>query len=44
MFLIIYAHPDSKSFNHAVLEQVKNTLEKRKKYLRKVEHIANNLK
>jgi len=29
MHLIIYAHPDSKSFNHAVLEQVTNTLEKK---------------
>jgi len=29
MYLIIYAHPDSKSFNHAVLEQVKSTLEKK---------------
>jgi NAD(P)H dehydrogenase (quinone) len=29
MYLIIYAHPDSKSFNHAMLEQVKSTLEKK---------------
>ena len=29
MFLIIYAHPDEKSFNYAVLEQVKSALEKR---------------
>ena len=29
MYLIIYAHPDEKSFNHAVLEQVKDTLEKK---------------
>ena len=29
MFLIIYAHPDPKSFNHAVLEQVISTLEKK---------------
>lgn len=29
MYLLIYAHPDSKSFNHAVLEQVKNTLERK---------------
>ncbi len=31
MQLIIYAHPDEKSFNHAVLETVKNTFEKNKK-------------
>ena len=29
MYLIIYAHPDSKSFNHAMLEQVKSTLERK---------------
>lgn len=29
MHLIIYAHPDEKSFNHAVLEQVKSALEKK---------------
>lgn len=29
MYLIIYAHPDSNSFNHAVLAQVKNALEKK---------------
>ena len=29
MYLIIYAHPDSKSFNHAMLETVKSNFEKR---------------
>lgn len=27
MYVIIYAHPDEKSFNHAILEKVKATLE-----------------
>ena len=31
MQLIIYAHPDKQSFNHAVLETVKNTFEKNNK-------------
>lgn len=29
MYLIIYAHPDPKSFNYAILEQVKSTLDKK---------------
>ena len=29
MYLIIYAHPNPKSFNNAILQQVKNTLEKK---------------
>lgn len=29
MYLIIYGHPDLKSFNHAVLEHVKNALKKK---------------
>jgi NAD(P)H dehydrogenase (quinone) len=28
-YLIVYAHPDSESFNHAMLETVKDTLEKK---------------
>jgi len=30
MEVIIYAHPDEKSFNHAILEQVKRTLDSKK--------------
>lgn len=30
MYLILYAHPDPTSFNHAVLKQVESVLEKRK--------------
>lgn len=37
MELIIYAHPDKNSFNHAVLETVKAALEKQKKDYRVID-------
>jgi len=30
-YLIVYAHPDSKSFNHAILETISEELKKKKK-------------